>query len=141
MIAFPYNDMFSTEIQDLKFKKYYVVKLNNDRIEFSHFPYWKKDLLEQAPLKYANYLNNNSQNDVTVFLKSKIHDSSLLFFLEKRMTAYHINSSDWLRWYADYSGNPLNKRDSISLIEYHISFEKDFPTLTDSFIICKTIIK
>lgn len=67
MIFFPYNDMFSSKIQHSNFKKCYLVKLNNDRIKFTDFPYWKKDILEQAPLKYANYINNNNQNQLAIF--------------------------------------------------------------------------
>jgi len=141
MIVFPYNDMFSSQIENSTFKKCYFVKLNNDRIKFTDFPYWKKDILEQAPLKYANYINNNNQNQLSFFLKSKIHDSSNLFFWESRLTPSQKDPSDWLIWYVRFSGNKINKNDSISLVEYNISTTTDFPMLMDSFIICKSIIK
>jgi len=97
--------------------------------------------LEQAPLKYANYINNNNQNQLSFFLKSKIHDSSNLFFWESRLTPSQKDPSDWLIWYVRFSGNKINKNDSISLVEYNISTTTDFPMLMDSFIICKSIIK
>lgn len=141
MIVFPYNDMFSCQNQNSKFKKCYFVKLNNDRIEFTDFPYWKKDILEQAPLKYANYVNANHQNQLSVFLKSTFKDSTTISFLEKRLTPSKINSSDWLFWYAKFSGNNLNRGDSLSLVEYSISNTKELPMLTDSFTICRSTIK
>jgi len=141
MIVFPYNDMFSSQIENSTFKKCYFVKLNNDRIKFTDFPYWKKDILEQAPLKYANYINNNNQNQLSFFLKSKIHDSSNLFFWESRLTPSQKDPSDWLIWYVRFSGNKINKNDSISLVEYNVSTTTDFPMIMDSFIICKTITK
>jgi len=141
MIVFPYNDMFSSQIQHSTFKKCYFVKLNNDRIKFTDFPYWKKDILEQAPLKYANYINNNNQNQLSFFLKSKIHDSSTLFFWESRLTPSQKDPSVWLIWYVKFSGNKINKNDSISLVEYNVSTTTYFPMLMDSFIICKTISK
>ena len=141
MIVFPYNDMFSSQIQNSTFKKCYFVKLNNDRIKFTDFPYWKKDILEQAPLKYANYINNNNQNQLSFFLKSKINDSSTFFFLESRLIPSYKNPSDWLIWHASFSGNKINKGDSIALVEYSISTKTVFPILTDSFTICKTITK
>ncbi len=139
MIFLPYNDMFSSKIQHSKFKKCYFVKLNNDRIKFTDFPYWKKDILEQAPLKFADYINNNNQNQLAIFLKSKIHDSSNLFFWKSRLTPLQKKPSDWLSWYVRFSGNKINKNDSISLVEYQISIEPDFQMLKDSFTICKTI--
>jgi len=141
MIVFPYNDMFSSQIENSTFKKCYFVKLNNDRIKFTDFPYWKKDILEQAPLKYANYINNNNQNQLSFFLKSKIHDSSNLFFWESRLTPSQKDPSDWLIWYVKFSGNKINKNDSISLVEYNVSTTTEFPMIMDSFIICKTITK
>jgi len=141
MIVFPYNDMFSSQIENSTFKKCYFVKLNNDRIKFTDFPYWKKDILEQAPLKYANYINNNNQNQLSFFLKSKIHDSSNLLFWESRLTPSQKDPSDWLIWYVKFSGNKINKNDSISLVEYNVSTTTDFTMLMDSFVICKTITK
>jgi hypothetical protein len=141
MIVFPYNDMFSSQIQHSTFKKCYFVKLNNDRIKFTDFPYWKKDILEQAPLKYVNYINNNNQNQLSFFLKSKIHDSSTLFFWESKLAPIQKDPSDWLIWYIRFSGNKINKSDSISLVEYNVSIATNFPILMDSFIICKTITK
>ena len=141
MIVFPYNDMFSSQIENSTFKKCYFVKLNNDRIKFTDFPYWKKDILEQAPLKYANYINNNNQNQLSFFLKSKIHDSSNLLFWESRLTPSQKDPSDWLIWYVRFSGNKINKNDSISLVEYNVSTTTEFPMIMDSFIICKTITK
>jgi hypothetical protein len=141
MIAFPYNDMFSSKIQHSKFKKCYFVKLNNDRIKFTDFPYWKKDLLEQAPLKYANYINNKHQNQLSVFLKTKFKDSGTLFFLESKLIPLQNETSDWLTWYANFSENKLKNGDSISLVEYSIFTESNFPVITDSFTICKSIIK
>jgi hypothetical protein len=141
MIVFPYNDMFSSQIENSTFKKCYFVKLNNDRIKFTDFPYWKKDILEQATLKYANYINNNNQNQLSFFLKSKIHDSSNLFFWESRLTPSQKDPSDWLIWYVKFSGNKINKNDSISLVEYNVSTTTEFPMIMDSFIICKTITK
>ena len=141
MIVFPYNDMFSSEIQNSEFKKYYFVKLNNERIKISHFPYWKKDILEQAPLKYAIYLNTNHQNQLSIFLKSKIQDSLKLSFWESRLIPSQNNPDDWLIWYAGFSGNKLKKGDSISLVEYCVSTAKDLPKLADSFTICKSILK
>jgi hypothetical protein len=141
MIVFPYNDMFSSQIQHSTFKKCYFVKLNNDRIKFTDFPYWKKDILEQAPLKYANYINNNNQNQLSFFLKSKIHDSSNLFFWESRLTPSQKDPSVWLIWYVRFSGNKINKNDSISLVEYSINTTTSVPLLIDSFSICKSIIK
>ena len=141
MIVFPYNDMFSSKIQISKSKKYYFVKLNNERIKISHFLYWKKDILEQTPSKYISYLNNNHLNQLSFFLKSKFKDSSTLFFLENRLTPTKTNQADWLRWYVGFSGNKLNKGDSISLVEYSISNETNFPILTDSSTICKSILK
>lgn len=141
MIFLPYNDMFSSKIQNSKFKKCYFVKLNNERIKFTGFPYWKKDILEQAPLKYAHYINNNNQNQLAIFLKSKIHDSSTLFFWESRLTPSQKDPSDWLRWYSAFSENKLNIEDSISLVEYSINTLTSAPIITDSFTICKSIIK
>ena len=141
MIVFPYNDMFSYQIENSTFKKCYFVKLNNDRIKFTDFPYWKKDILEQAPFKYPNYINNNNQNQLSFFLKSKIHDSSNLFFWESRLTPSQKDPSDWLIWYVRFSGNKINKNDSISLVEYNVSTTTDFPMIMDSLIICKTITK
>ena len=141
MTFFPYNDMFSSKIQNSQFKKYYVVKLNNERIKFSHFPYWKKDLLEQAPLKYATYLNNNYQNQLSVFLKSKFHDTPNYYFLESRLTPTNKKPSDWLIWYATFSENKINNGESISLVEYTRNTTSSVLLFTDSFIICKSIIK
>jgi len=139
MIVFPYNDMFSCQNQNSKFKKCYFVKLNNDRIKFTDFPYWKKDILEQAPNKYGNYIKNNNQNQLDIFLKSKIHDSLTLFFWKGRLTLLQKDPNDWLIWYATFSGNKINKSDSIFLVEYDISTATGFPVITDSFTICKTI--
>lgn len=133
--------MFSYQIQKSKIKKCYFVKLNNERIMFTHFPYWKKDILEQAPLKYAGYSNSNHQHQISIFLKSKIQDSSTLFFLEKRLTPTQINPSDWLSWYSGFSEIKSNKGDSLSLVEYLVSTAKNLPMFTDSFTICKSTIK
>jgi hypothetical protein len=141
MIFFPYNDMFSYQIKNSKSQKSYFVKLNNDRIKFTDFPYWKKDILEQAPLKYTNYIINKKQNQIGIFLKSKIHDSSTLFFWQSRLTSLEKDPSDWLIWYVKFSGNKINNNDSISLVEYNVYTATDFPMLMDSFTICKTISK
>jgi hypothetical protein len=141
MIVFPYNDMFSSKIQNSKFKKSYFVKLNDERIKISHFPYWKKDILEQTPSKYTSYFNANHQNQLSFFLKSKFKDSSTLFFLENRLMPSKTNQAYWLRWYVGFSGKKLNKGDSILLVEYSISNETNFPKLIDSSTICKTILK
>jgi len=141
MIFFPYNDMFSYQIKNSKSQKSYFVKLNNDRIKFTDFPYWKKDILEQAPLKYTNYIINKKQNQIGIFLKSKIHDSSNLFFWQSRLTSLEKDPSDWLIWYVKFSGNKINNNDSISLVEYNVSTATDFPMIMDSFTVCKTIIK
>lgn len=141
MITFPYNDMFSSKNQISKVKKYYFVKLNKERINISHFPYWKKDILEQTPSKYTSYFKSNFQNQLSFFLKSKFRDSSTLFFFENRLTPSKTNQADWLIWYIGFSGKKVNKGDSISLVEYSISNESNFPMLIDSSTICKLIMK
>lgn len=141
MITFPYNDMFSSKNQISKVKKYYFVKLNKERINISHFPYWKKDILEQTPSKYTSYFKSNFQNQLSFFLKSKFRDSSTLFFFENRLTPSKTNQADWLKWYIGFSGKKVNKGDSISLVEYSISNESNFPMLIDSSTICKLIMK
>jgi hypothetical protein len=141
MIVFPYNDMFSYQIQKSKIKKCYFVKLNNERIKFTHFLYWKKDILEQAPLKYADYLNSNHQHQISIFLKSKIQDSLKLSFWERKLNPSQNDPTDWLNWYSGFSEKKLNKGDSLSLVEYHVSTVKNLPMFTDSFTICKSTIK
>ncbi len=141
MIVFPYNDMFSCQNQNSKFKKCYFVKLNNERIKFTHFPYWKKDILEQAPLKYAIYLNSNHHNQISIFLKSKIQDSLILSFWERKLSPSQNDPTDWLNWYAGFSEKKLNKGDSLSLVEYSVSTAMELPMFNDSITICKSTFK
>jgi len=137
-MLFPYNDMFSHDVPFTTSQKIYLVKHNDNRIPITQFPYWKKDFLEQAPLKFSIYLRNKERNQVEGILSRKIKDSALLVKLTKRLSPLQNQQNRWLEWYVTYAGIQLKHDDKIELMKYDVSFTKETPIIDDSVTICKT---
>lgn len=140
MALFPYNRMFATVPENNRISKTYAVKLNGNRIDYTHHFYWKKDFLEQAATKFALYWKNNRKNFMDQYLEQKISDPDKRKYWSERLTPHQPVLEKWAEWYCHFAGHQTMPGASVSLIEYTLNFEKQQPYLQDSALITSIII-
>lgn len=70
MAIFPYNNMYSND--QITETTCCYLKINGQRINYTHFMNWKKDFLEQSVTKYAGYVNQNQKNHLNIYVNEKI---------------------------------------------------------------------
>lgn len=140
MALFPYNRMFATVPENNRSSKIYAVKLNNNRIGYTKYFYWKKDFLEQAATKFALYWKNDHKNFMDLYLAQKIKDPSNRNFLAQRLTPEQPILKKWAKWYCSYADHPSPAGSVVSLMEYTMNFDQPQPYLLDSNEITSIII-
>ena len=136
MAMFPYNNMYSNS-QNVEISCFYL-KLNGQRINFTHFMYWKKDFLEQSLTKYADYIKQNQKNYLSIYIDQKIKNKQLNSNIKKGLTPKVVDFKSWATWYANYAGIKVNPNDHFELVNYNVEVKNGVTTILDSNILCST---
>jgi len=136
MALFPYNNMYSN-IQTKKFTSYYL-KINDQRIAYSHFKNWKKDFLEQSVTKYAEYVCRNKNNYLNIYIDEKVKNNYKNSLIKKALTPGEVDFKVWSTWYASYAGIKVKPNDNFELIKYNVGIENGKVAILDSNILCST---
>jgi hypothetical protein len=139
MAIFPYNNMYSNA-QTIETPCYYL-KMNNQRISYTHFMYWKKDFLEQSVTKYAGYVNQNQHNYLNIYIDEKIKYTKQNSVLKKALTPGEIDFKSWSTWYATYAGIKVQPNDNFELVKYNVEIKNDVVAILDSNVLCSTKTK
>jgi len=139
MAFFPYNNMYSnTRTNELTC---YYLKINNQRISYSHFMYWKKDFLEQSVFKYADYVNHHQNNYLSVYINEKVKNKNQNAVLKNALTPSKVDFKSWANWYATYAGMNLQPNDDFELVKYKLQIKNGLSSILDSIILCSTKTK
>ena len=117
------------------------LKLNGQRINYTHFMYWKKDFLEQSVTKYADYVNQNQNNYLNIYINEKIKNDKLHAKFKKALTPGEVDFKRWAIWYATYAGLKVQPNDDFELLNYKIQFKNGKSSILDSNILCSTKTK
>jgi len=133
---FPYNNMYSNS-QNVETSCYYL-KLNGQRINYTHFMYWKKDFLEQSVTKYADYVNQNQNNYLNIYINEKIKNDKLHAKFKKALTPREVDFKSWAIWYATYAGFNVQPNDDFELVKYKLQIKNGLSSILDSIILCST---
>ena len=139
MAMFPYNYMYSNS-QNVETSCYYL-KLNRQRIHYTHFMYWKKDFLEQSVTKYAGYVNQNQHNYLNIYIDEKIKNKQLNSNIEKALTPIVVDFKTWATWYASYAGIKVQPNDHFELVKYNVEIENGMAAILDSNVLYSTKIQ
>lgn len=138
MVFFPYNSMYTIDFTKQHTAVTYSLKLNGERLNISHQPYWKKDFLETAMYGYCRYIK-----DGHVFLENYIRqkfNGNLQFYLLRNLIPDKNKILYWPKWYVAFAGYDAAAGSSIELVEYHFKFDTHGASLIDSFSIYKTTL-
>jgi hypothetical protein len=136
MAFFPYNNMYSnTRTNELTC---YYLKINNQRISYTHFMYWKKDFLEQSVTKYADYLNYHQNNYLSVYINEKVKNKNQNAVLKNALTPGKVDFKNWANWYATYAGMNVQPNDDFELVKYKLQIKNGLSSILDSIILCST---
>ena len=139
MALFPYNNMYSnTQTNDLTC---YYLKINDQRIFYAHFTYWKKDFLEQSATKYAEYLDNKQNNYLSFYIDEKIKEKNQNAILKNALTPGKVDFKSWANWYATYAGMKVQPYDNFELVKYKLQIKNGQSSISDSIILCSTKTK
>jgi len=139
MAFFPYNNMYSnTRTNELTC---YYLKINNQRISYTHFMYWKKDFLEQSVTKYADYLNYHQNNYLSVYINEKVKNKNQNAVLKNALTPSNVDFKSWANWYATYAGMNVQPNDDFELVKYKLQIKNGLSSILDSIILCSTKTK
>ena len=136
MAMFPYNNMYSNS-QKVETSCFYL-KLNGQRIHYTHFMYWKKDFLEQSVTKYAVYINQNQNNYLSIYIDEKIKNKQQNLYIKKALTPNVVDFKTWATWYASYAGIKVNPNDHFELVKYNVEVKNGVLAILDSNILCST---
>ncbi len=140
MVAFPYNNMFSRSPGRQYEAVTYAMKINGLRIPFTSHLYWKKDFLEQAPAKYARYLQQHQKVYLESYIRQKVQQPRQLNFLLRRLVPDKTAATDWPQWYCNFAGYPALPGSTIELTQYKLNYSGEHPVITDSVNIMKIVI-
>ena len=136
MAMFPYNNMYSN-IQTNELTCYYL-KINDQRIAYSHFMYWKKDFLEQSVTKYADYISQNKNNYLNNYIDEKIKNKQQNSNIKKALTPNVVDFKTWATWYASYARIQVQPNDYFELVKYKVEIENGMAVVLDSNVLCST---
>lgn len=139
MVFFPYNSMFSSKETEFANPVMYAVKINNTPIGITHHLYWKKDFLEQAPVKYAEYVSQNKISYLENFITRKNIPFGFRNLLLKNCTPHKTSDNEWFRWYANFSGVQHKQNADYKLMKYNLAFINGNMSVKDSFLIITSI--
>lgn len=139
MAIFPYNSMYSNS-QRAESSCFYL-KINGQRIHYTHFMYWKKDFLEQSVTKFAGYVNQNQQNYLNIYINEKIKNTKQNTIIKKALTPGEIDFKSWATWYATYAGIKVQSNDNFELVKYNVEIKNDVVAILDSNVLCSTKTK
>ena len=135
MVFFPYNSMFSSQATETKQASVYVLNIDKRPISITHNLYWKKDFLEQAPVKYSQYLSQENISYLEGFFKRKISLPQINNLLTANLTPKEFSQYDWCRWYAKFADTKTNKNSHFELMKYNLSFKNGSMSVQDSTLI------
>lgn len=136
MAMFPFNNMYSNS-QNAETSCYYL-KLNGQRIHYTHFMYWKKDFLEQSVTKYAGYVNQNQHDYLNMYIDEKIKNKQQNSNIKKALTPNVVDFKTWSTWYANYAGIKVNPNDHFELVKYNVEIKNGMAAVLDSNTLCST---
>jgi hypothetical protein len=139
MAMFPYNNMYSNS-QNVETSCFYL-KLNGQRINYTHFMYWKKDFLEQSVTKYAGYVNQNQRNYLNMYIDEKVKNKQQNANIKKALIPGEVDFQSWATWYANYAGIKVNPNDHFELVNYNVEVKNGLSAILDSNILCSTKIQ
>lgn len=143
MLMFPYNDMFShnasQEATTSKDDQINYLKVNGQKIPYTHFPYWKKDFIEQQNHYYGHFLQRGNQNHIDLLIDKRIQSNDWNHFLHRRLSNIKLSFEQWARWYAEYANVKLSEGDKLQLIEYTVRKTENSPIIIDSTIISQAV--
>jgi len=137
MMLFPYNDMFSHHdvASSSTMDHISYLKVNGQRIPYAHFPYWKKDILEQQLHYVTKYLTNNHRNHIDEYIDTRFKSKALNKFLHDQLSPTTFRFDNWAEWYLQYVHFHCDSIHQIELIDYTIAYGADGPMIVDSTIV------
>lgn len=128
MLFFPYNDMFSRVSQPMVQAYVYYVKVNGQRIPYSHLPYHKKELMENMPRRYAEYVQDQRHSPLDRFWLQYVPA------LQKHRPP-PVDFPTWANGYLQLAGIKKSTSMQIELMRYTLDVSKPLPHLTDSTLL------
>lgn len=120
MMYFPFNAMFAYERTGQDTILVYRLKLNDNPLNYTQFPYWKKDFLETSLRVYAHYLQAGRQVYAGQYILDKWGRKGWGDLMMKNLTPLDLDDQKQLAWYATFAGARLKTGDQVSLQYYRL---------------------
>jgi len=135
MAIFPFNAMFAYERPLGQSLMGYRLWVNDKPADFTHFPYWKKDMMETSLGVYARYLENGQALYIKSYLDQKKSSWPPLGALEDVLVPNTAGMASWPEWYARKASLAAGQGSNIRIIKYQMAWVSGRPIITDSSII------
>lgn len=134
MTVFAYNSMFVSD-RPAKTASAYAVKVNGALVPTSSKLWWKKDFLESSLIGFSEFLENEQSTYLQRYLNTEIKDPVTKQFLLSRITHQQVEPMRVIAHYLSMAGYPMQPKDTIEIVKYHLQFSGDAVQKTDSTII------
>jgi hypothetical protein len=136
MLIYPYNDMFAhhqhDSVHDNKQQQIFYLKLNNKRISYSRYPYWKKDFAEQQIHYYSKYLQAGHKNHIDFYIDNKFKKNQLNQLLHHQLSPLDCNKEKWTKWYLQFTHTSFKRGDTAELVNYSMKLNPSGAEIIDS---------
>jgi len=131
-VFFPYNNMFANSNTNAQNLTSYGLKKNGTIIAISHFPYWKKDLLEQSITHFAYYVLQDNKQYADIFFEQRKNTGMVTRCIGDRLKTPNTSLKEWANWYFKMTNQNAISGDSIALMSYQWKFDGRTTQITDS---------
>ena len=109
-----------------------ALKKNGTHIVISHFPYWKKDLLEQSITHYAYYVLQDNKQYADIFFEQRKNTGMVTRCIGDRLKTPKTSLKEWANWYLKMTNQFATNGDTIALMSYQWKVVGGTIKLTDS---------
>lgn len=119
-------------VHDKKQHQIFYLKLNNKRISYTRYPYWKKDFAEQQIHYYSKYLLSGYQNHIDFYIDNKYKKKQLNQLLHHHLSPLNCSKEKWAKWYLQFTNTPFKSGDTVELVSYYIKLNRSGAEIIDS---------
>ena len=138
---FPYNSMFAGAPSQKPDHKLYLLEWNEWPVLYTHYAYWKKDLMEQSVFHYAHYIEKGEKVYMDAYISQKKWPFSVEQFLKNRLTPGKVDFKTLSSWYMNLINIPCHKNDQARLLKLSIRFDEGYPICQDTTVICSATFR
>ncbi|MFC4261443.1 hypothetical protein ACFOWM_01010 [Ferruginibacter yonginensis] len=141
MLLFPYNNMFTQQLNQNYVVTTYMMKVNQKPILISNDWYSKKDFSEAALTSFSKWIRNNKQDYMYQFVQQKTNDSATTATYKNKLFVDAQAAETWPQWFAVYHHFKLQKNDTILIWQYNLRMDVSPVAIMDTAIIYKKIVQ